>query len=184
MYAQGVAATTLDNVRGVSGTSKSQLYRYFPDKEALVRDVIALQAQQLLTDQHQQLQRLRSLRGLERWRDAMVQGSGLRNGSYRCPLGSLAHELAEQSTEARVVLAEHFRTWRSLLEQGLSRMVESGVLRGEANPAKLATSLMAALQGGYLLAQMANDAGPTGIALDMAIDHVKTYAADEETTGR
>jgi hypothetical protein len=43
---------------------------------------------------------------------------------------------------------------------------------------------MAALQGGYLLAQMANDAGPTGIALDMAIDHVKTYAADEETTGR
>lgn len=184
MYARGVAATTLDDVRSVSGTSKSQLYRNFPDKEALVRDVIALQAQQLLADQHQQLQRLRSLRGLERWRDAIVQGSALRNGSYRCPLGSLANELAEQSAEARVALAEHFGTWKSLLEQGLSRMVESGVLRGEANPAKLATGLMAALQGGYLLAQMAHDAEPMGIALDMAIDHVKSYAAAEETTGR
>ncbi|MFL6054966.1 MAG: TetR/AcrR family transcriptional regulator, partial [Actinoallomurus sp.] len=112
MYARGVAATKLDDVRAVSGTSKSQLYRNFPDKGALVRDVIALQAQQLLADQHQ---RLRSLRGLERWRDAMVQNNALRNGSYGCPLGSLANELAEQSAEARIALAEHFGTWKSLL---------------------------------------------------------------------
>ena len=41
MRANGVAATTLDEVRVASGTSKSQLYRHFPDKDALVHAVIA-----------------------------------------------------------------------------------------------------------------------------------------------
>jgi AcrR family transcriptional regulator len=36
MYVQGVGATTLDDVVRASGTSKSQFYRHFPDKQALV----------------------------------------------------------------------------------------------------------------------------------------------------
>jgi hypothetical protein len=41
MHRQGVAATTLDQVVDTSGISKSQLYHYFPDKDALVAEVIA-----------------------------------------------------------------------------------------------------------------------------------------------
>jgi AcrR family transcriptional regulator len=181
MYIQGVATTTLDDVRNVSGTSKSQLYRYFPDKEALVREVIDVQAEELLERQRQQLQRLGSIRGLERWRDVMVHGNALANGAYGCPLGSLANEVADQDDKARVALAEHFRTWESLLEAGLSRMAESGVLRKDADPGRLATALIAALQGGYLLAQTAHDTEPMRIALDMAIDHVRAYAVTDGT---
>jgi hypothetical protein len=36
MYVQGVGVTTLDDVVRASGTSKSQFYRHFPDKQALV----------------------------------------------------------------------------------------------------------------------------------------------------
>ena len=43
-------------------------------------------------------------------------------------------------------------------------------------PGELATGLMAALQGGYLLAQTAQDVKPMRIALDMAIGHIKAYA--------
>ncbi|WP_278191857.1 TetR/AcrR family transcriptional regulator, partial [Streptomyces spinosisporus] len=48
MYVKGVSLTTLDDVRAASGTSKSQLYRHYPDKDALVRDVVALQAADVL----------------------------------------------------------------------------------------------------------------------------------------
>jgi AcrR family transcriptional regulator len=178
MYVKGVGATTLDDVRAASGTSKSQLYHHFADKEALVRDVIALQAGQLLERQQQQLQRLNSIRGLERWRDAIVQRNALRNGAYGCPLGSLASELADQDEEARTSLARHFKTWEALIAAGLERMKTAGLLRPEANPDKLATGLMAALQGGYLLAQTARDSTPMKIALDMAIDHVRAFAAE------
>jgi AcrR family transcriptional regulator len=54
MYVQGVGATTLDDVVRASGTSKSQFYRHFPDKQALVRDVIALQAENVLSRQDEQ----------------------------------------------------------------------------------------------------------------------------------
>lgn len=48
MYVRGVAATTLDNIMAASGVSKSQLYHHFPDKDALVRQVIDRQSNRLL----------------------------------------------------------------------------------------------------------------------------------------
>jgi AcrR family transcriptional regulator len=176
MYVKGVGATTLDEVRAASGASKSQLYRHFADKEALVRDVVAWQAARLLEREGQMLTRLNSLRGLERWRDALVQGDALYNGAYGCPLGSLAGELADSDEQAREALARHFKSWEGLLAAGLHRMRESGVLRPDADPDRLATGLMAALQGGYLLAQTAHDTEPMAVALNMALDHVRSFA--------
>jgi TetR/AcrR family transcriptional repressor of nem operon len=181
MHVRGVGATTLDDVRVASGTSKSQLYHHFADKDALVREVITLQAGQILERQQQRLQRLNSLRGLELWRDAIVQRNALTDGAYGCALGSLANEVAGQDEDARISLAAHFRAWAALLSAGLERMRESGVLRPEADAAKLATGLMAALQGGYLLAQVERDTRPMETALDMALDHIRAYASGTET---
>ena len=84
-----------------SGVSKSQLYHRFPDKDALIREVIDRQSNRLLARQQERLENLDSLRGLERWRDALVQNDGLRNGAYGCLVGSLAREFADQSEDAR-----------------------------------------------------------------------------------
>jgi AcrR family transcriptional regulator len=175
MTVKGVAATTLDDVRAASSTSKSQLYNHYPDKDALVQDVIEYQAEDVLTGQGEQLRRLNSIRGLERWRDALIQRSALRNGAYGCRLGSLASELSDQNERARSALAGHFETWRDLIADGLRRMRDSGKLRSDADPERLAIGLMGALQGGYLLAQTEHDVTPMRIALDMAIDHIRSY---------
>lgn len=177
MTVKGVAATTLDDVRAASSTSKSQLYHHYPDKDALVQDVIEYQAEDVLTGQAEQLRRLSSIRGLERWRDAIVQRSALRNGAHGCRLGSLASELSDQNERARSALAGHFETWRGLLVDGLRRMRDAGKLRPDADPERLAIGLMGALQGGYLLAQTEHDVKPMRIALDMAIDHIRSYQA-------
>ena len=184
MYVKGVAATTLDDVRAASGTSKSQLYQHFPDKDALVRGVVAKQAADLLEREQHRLQRLNSLRGLERWRDALVQNNALHDGAYGCPLGSLANELADQDEETRSALAEHFKAWEALLAAGLSRMREAGILRSDADPERLAIGIMASVQGGYLLAQTAHDAIPMRIALDVALDHVRVYATEQTTPSK
>ena len=175
MTVKGVAATTLDDVRAASSTSKSQLYHHYPDKDALVQDVIEYQAEEVLTTQGEQLRRLNSIRGLERWRDAIVQRSALRNGAYGCRLGSLASELSDQNERARSALAGHFETWQGLLTDGLRRMRDAGKLRPDADPERLAIGLMGALQGGYLLAQTEHDVKPMRIALDMAIDHIRSF---------
>lgn len=40
MFVKGVAATSIDDVRAATGTSKSQVYHYFADKDALVQEVL------------------------------------------------------------------------------------------------------------------------------------------------
>ena len=49
-------------------------------------------------------------------------------------------------------------------------MQADGALGPDADPGP-AVALMAALQGGYLLASTARDVGPMEIALDLALDH-------------
>ena len=175
MYVKGVNATTLDDVRAVSGTSKSQLYQHFADKDALVRAVVALQAHRVLDREQQQLERLSTLSGLHRWRNVLVQLNSLKNGAYGCVLGSMANELAGQDEEARSVLAATFATWEGLIADGLRRMLDKGSLKPDADPDELAIGLMAALQGGYLLAQTAGNVRPMEVALDMALDQIKCH---------
>ena len=175
MYVKGVHATTLDDIRAATGTSKSQLYRHFPDKDALVHAVIALRGRQVMERETQRLGRLNSFSGLVRWRNALVQANSLQNGAYGCALGSMASELADQDEEARVSLGELFKSWEELLAAGLRRMQAKGTLRPDADSGQLAVGLMAALQGGYLLANTAHDVRPMEIALDLALEHLKSY---------
>jgi TetR/AcrR family transcriptional repressor of nem operon len=177
-YQKGVAQTTLEDVTTASGTSKSQMYQHFADKDVLVREVITLRASRVLERQSKRLQRLDSLRSLALWRDALVERNALHNGAYGCELGSLSHELADRDEQARHALAGHFATWQSLIATGIARMQANGTLRPEADSGALAAGLMAALQGGYLLAQTARDVEPMRIALDMAIAHIGTFASD------
>lgn len=178
MYVRGVNATTLDDVRIASGTSKSQLYRHFVDKEALVRAVVALRAQQVLERERGHLERFKSFSALKRWRNVLVERNALQNGAYGCVLGSLASELSEQDDEVRRTLWAHLADWEGLLSAGLRRMQESGALSSAADPDKLAVGLMAALQGGYLLAETARDVAPMETALDMALDHIRSFVID------
>jgi TetR/AcrR family transcriptional repressor of nem operon len=175
MYAKGVNATTLDDVRAATGTSKSQLYRHFPDKDALVHEVIARRGQQILARETQRLGRLNSFSGLIRWRNALVQVNSLQNGAYGCALGSMASELADTDEQARLSLAGLFRSWEDLLAAGLRRMQANGTLSTGPDPDQLAIGLLAALQGGYLLASTAHDVRPMEIALDLALEHLRSY---------
>lgn len=175
MYAKGVGSTTLDDVRAASGTSKSQLYNHFADKEHLVRAVVLLRAEEIMEREHAALHRLGSFNGLVRWRDALVQRNALQSGAYGCILGSLAGEVSDQDEVARKALDETFDEWVKLIEVGLRRMQDSQKLAADADTRKLAIGLIAALQGGYLLAQAAHDVTPMEIALDLALDHVKMF---------
>lgn len=175
MYVKGVSSTTLDEVLAASGTSKSQLYNHFADKGQLVRAVVVLRSEEVMEREHAALRRLRSFNGLVRWRDALVQRNALQNGAYGCVLGSIAGEVSDRDEEARMALAATFDEWEKLIEAGLRRMQDAQTLAADADPRKLAIGLMAALQGGYLLAQAAHDVTPMKIALDMALDHVRAF---------
>jgi TetR/AcrR family transcriptional regulator, transcriptional repressor for nem operon len=175
MHARGVAATTIDEVLAASVTSKSQFYQHFTDKTELVYEVITLRADEILSWQRVRLEKVDSFRGLRQWRTAMVQRCTLRRGLWGCELGSLAAELSDTDDRARESLAEHFAEWRSLLAGALERMRDAGRLRSDIDTTSLATGLLAAVEGGYLLSQTAHDPRLMQTALDSAIAHIRSF---------
>lgn len=174
IYVNGADRTSLDDVMAQSGVSKSQLYHYFKDKDALVLEVIALQTERILGAQQPHIGALDSLKALRSWRDAIIQlNREVRAGG--CPLGSLANELANNSIGARKHLASSFGTWADYIERGLVTMHERGDLVKNADPHELAIALLSAVQGGLLLAKTTKSSRALEIAIDMAIDHVANY---------
>src|SRR5213078_2731153 len=84
IYAHGVERTSLDDVIAETGVSKSQLYHYFADKDALVLEVIARQTERVLDAQSPHLEALDSLSALKAWRDAIVRLNKAAHGKG-CP---------------------------------------------------------------------------------------------------
>jgi AcrR family transcriptional regulator len=175
IYERGVAAVTLDDVRATTGTSKSQLYHYFADKTDLVYAVIERQRKRVLAFHAPLLESVSTWDDVQRWRDAIVAAQAERECRSGCPLGSLANELSELDRAARSQLAGAFASWRQLLSEGLEGLIRSGALRPDADPAGLALSTLASLQGGLLLAEVDRETRPLEIALDAAITHLKSF---------
>ncbi len=184
VYERGVVGVSLDDVLRASGTSKSQLYHYFSDKNDLIHAVVERQRDRVLSFHRPALVSLSSWDDIERWRDMIVETQALRACRYGCPLGSLVSELAELDELARTQLSSAFALWEKLLADGLAGMVKAGELRADADIADLAVSVMASLQGGLLLAEMDRSTRPLEVALDAAIAHVRMYAvaSDEQPT--
>jgi TetR/AcrR family transcriptional repressor of nem operon len=175
IYEWGVASTSLDDIMAATRTSKSQLYHYFADKDALILEVIRRQLGKVIAGQEAELRGLWTWEGLQRWRDHMVELTRVTGGVGGCPLGSLASELADHSEPARKTLTACFSEWEAYFVDGFSAMREDGLLSPEADPAELAVTVMTALQGGLLLAQTNRDVRPLELALDMAIAHAGRY---------
>ena len=164
VYERGVASTTLDDVRAAAEVSGSQLYHYFSDKEELVQAVIDYQADAIVGNQRQA--DIGSAGGLEAWRDmviAQAKSTGARGG---CPLGSLGGQLAETDPQARAQLAAGFERWSATISDGLRALHAAGRIPAGIDPDDLAVTLLAALQGGLLLAQVQRDARPLETAFD------------------
>jgi TetR/AcrR family transcriptional repressor of nem operon len=184
MRAQGVGATTMEQVASASATSKSQLYHHFPKKDALVHAVVDFRGHVVLDLHSEVLARARSLRALERWSDLVVGRVATVHGAYGCQLGSIATEIADDDDHARELLQQYFHAWEGLLAGALEAMIERDEISRQADPDVLAQEIMIAMQGGYLLAQVERSETPMRRALDMALDRVRSFRNDQDTSSQ
>ena len=169
ILASGIGGTTLDTVRAATLTSKSQLFHYFPGGKAeLVREVADWEGRQLLEAQEPEIHDLGSWESWERWRALLVEYY-IGRGRWACPIGSLATQAAMTDPELASIIAESMRAWRGALAKGVQRMQSTGTVDKSADSEKIATVILAAIQGGLLLSQPEGSAWPLEAALDTAL---------------
>ena len=175
IYANGVHATNNDVLRRAAGISGSQLNHYFPTKESLVLAVIEWQANRVLSLLNRdEFDGFSTLEGFRRWADFYVEGD--RSHREGCSLGSLASEIVKTDLDVHDELASAFERWRAKFRNGLTDMQRESRLRADADPDQLANLVLAAFQGGMLLAQVSRDLSPLRDALATAISHIEGFA--------
>jgi AcrR family transcriptional regulator len=177
MFEQGAEGTSLQDVQQAARVSGSQMYHYFGDKASLVHAVIAWQGETHLGRQQPWLSRIDSVPGIRAWRDFVVSTMRRRECRGGCPIGSLASELSDLDAAARSDLAATFQRWISAIRGGLQAMQDRGELRADADAGQLACALMAAAEGGLLLAKAQRDVAPLEAALDTVIDRIASLTA-------
>lgn len=133
-------------------------------------------AQALLADQRQQLAEVTTMADLDTWRDNLVAANLQRGGALGCVLGAMVSQLADRDEQVRIQLAGYFAEWRRLAAAMLRRIQTGGQLRRDADPDELATGLIAALQGGYVLAQASRNVDHLATAIEMALAQVRFFA--------
>src|SRR5579862_5481884 len=163
IHERGVAGTTLEDVRVAAEVSGSQLYHYFPDKDDLVQAVIDYQADTIV-DRNRHA--LNSANGVEAWRKMVIAAARRTKAKGGCQLGSLVGQLAESDPEARALIAAGFDQWAAAIADGLRSLHGDGKLPSDVSPDDLATTLLATLQGGLLLAQVQQSPRPIETAVN------------------
>ena len=177
MFQHGVGGTSVDDIRRTATVSGSQISHYFDDRRDLIRQVIAARRDDVQHFHTQpRLGSLDSLEALRAWADVNMADvdSVYRQGG--CVYGSLAGELTEGDADIHGDLAAGYDDWLNLLRAGLTAMRRRGELRPDADPRHLAVSLVAAHQGGAMVTYATDDAEPLRIALDAAVEYVRSFA--------
>ncbi|WP_160097281.1 TetR/AcrR family transcriptional regulator [Kibdelosporangium aridum] len=172
---RGARGTSLDDIRAATKTSKSQLFHYFPGgKSDLVDAVATLQAERVLEAQRPFLDHLDTWESWLGWRDALL--AYYETQPLGCPIGALSAELARTDPDHAATVIAHMERWRSYLEAGLARMVDTDLLQPSIDPRFLSMKIFSALHGGLALMTMFESVEPLRAGLDAGLAALREAA--------
>jgi TetR/AcrR family transcriptional regulator, transcriptional repressor for nem operon len=169
---RGIAATSVDEVLAAAGAGKGQFYHYFRSRDELAAAAVGFRCAQVLAGLTEALGSVSSLAGLEQALAGFIAGFE-QSGMPGCPIGTLAAEVAGRNEDARVQAAAGFDAWERLLAEALERMRRREELRAGADPAALATGLLAAIEGGMVLSQARRDMASLRVAVEAGLSQVR-----------
>jgi len=171
---RGIAGTSVDEVLAAAKAGKGQFYHYFRNRDELAAAAVGYRCAQVVDGLTEALGDVSSLAGLEQALAGFIAGFE-QAGLPGCPIGTLATEVAGRNEAARLQAAAGFDAWERLLADALERMRQRGELRADAQPAVLATGLLASIEGGMVLSQARKDVASLRVAVDTGLAQVRTH---------
>jgi AcrR family transcriptional regulator len=169
---RGITAT-LDDIRARTGSSKSQLFHYFPNgREQLLLEVARFEADRVLTDQQPQLGHLTSWPAWLAWRDTVV--ARYRNQGQDCPLHAVITQLGRMTPGGQAVVAQLMHRWQGEIATGIRNLQAAGEITADLDADRTAAAILAGIQGGVLMMISTGDLAPLEAALDMSIEYLRS----------
>lgn len=168
----GIKQLRVDEVLAAAGASKSQMYHYFSDRDALIDAAVAHRCEEFLGQLGQAFAGVSSLDALATLLDRFTSDYAVHLSG--CPIGTLASELTAGPEPARDTVIEAFGTWEGYLASALQRIQATGDLPSEHDAGELALGVLTALEGGMFLSQVRGSDRPLRVALDTALSYLNS----------
>ncbi|WP_067680974.1 TetR/AcrR family transcriptional regulator [Nocardia miyunensis] len=162
---------TLDDIRAITGTSKGQIFHYFPGgKEELLVAVARYEAERVLEDQQPHLGALTTWAAWERWREAVL--ARYRAQGRHCPLGSLMGQVATTAGTAEVV-GTLLAQWCEHIRRGIAAMQGAGLVSDRIDPDAVAMTFVAAIQGGVQVLRTTGSVEYLETSMNTLVEHLR-----------
>ncbi len=180
LWQRGYAATSPRAVMRQAQVGQGSMYHHFENKEALAAEAFALNAAETYA-------RAKSLLcGSEQDASSRVAAYlfAQRDVLLGCPVGRMA---SDADVLASSVLSDILRTTFARIRQLLTAVLTDAVEDGELTaiePTELADTLLAVVQGGYVLARAAGDAEPFNRAVRGISTLLGSYAEARDDAPR
>lgn len=172
----GVGAVTLDDVIAHTGTSKGQLFYYFPGgRDELLLAVAGYEADRVLDEQQPQLGDLSSWPAWLAWRDRVVDH--YRGSGGQCALADLAAQSGRNTAGARAVMNQLVVAWQAQIATGIRQMQEADEIDRGMDADRASAALLAGIQGGVAILLVTGSTRHLEAALDMGIESLRASGA-------
>lgn len=163
---QGYNGTGLKQIVAAANAPFGSVYHFFPGgKEELGEEVVRSSGRMYLelidfffADQPDVVESTRAF--FDAAADALVES----DFADPCPIATVAMEVASTNEPLRSATADAFESWITRTSEYLAA---AGL--GDAESRELAVSLLAALQGGFMLGRALRDPGPVRAAGDQSV---------------
>ncbi len=168
----GIKQLRVDEVLAAAGASKSQMYHYFSDRDALIDAAVAHRCEEFLGQLGEAFDSVTSLDTLAALLDRFASDYAVHLSG--CPIGTLAAELTAGPGPARDTVLEAFGAWEGYLTSALQRIQATGDLGSEHDAGELALGVLTALEGGMFLSQIRGSDRPLRVALATLLAHLNS----------
>lgn len=176
---QGFAGASMSDIMRVTGLQKGGIYNHFNSKEELALEAFEYLIQEItrhylvaIRSQRHAVDRLLAMLDIYRHfiDNPLVEGG--------CPILNTAVESDDTHPVLKARTQQAMDGWRALIQ----RVLNTGVKRGEVQPAidtdQVATILIATIEGAVMMSKLYEDP----IYLERAVDHLTTYLQGVKTS--
>jgi TetR/AcrR family transcriptional repressor of nem operon len=152
-YRNGYLSTSVDDIIGNAGVSKSNFYYHFKTKEDLGLFVLDQRKEdlrrmlELTLDNHS----LGPKERLQNYLDMTLDAQAARLNKGGCPLGNLVAEMAEHSERFRCRLSSMFENLHLQITELIMEGQNSGQFRKDVEASALAHLIVQTVQGMHLM---------------------------------
>jgi TetR/AcrR family transcriptional regulator, transcriptional repressor for nem operon len=161
IYRRGFQAASLDTILARAKVTKGALYHHFPDKAALGYAVVDEVVKGLLLERWLGLlERFTAdpLTALQRTLQYRAANPGPHEIELGCPLNNLAQEMSPIDERFRRAINATFDAWRDGFARALERGQAEGSVRRDVDVRKVASFVVASVEGSSGLAKSAQSA--------------------------